>query len=230
MIRIALCDDDKKELAALCELLEQYQAAHPATEIRADTYTSAAALLEQLRTNALYDLYILDILMPDCNGIDLGLTIRGIDPGGALFYLSISSDYAVDSYRTKASGYFLKPLKEETLFPALDDVIDQWKWEHNAYTMVKTREGLRRLDFRSVVYGELEGHCICYHLTDGSEIKGMSLRIAFRDAAADFLKDERFALCAASFFVNLFHVEMVEHDGLRLKNGQLLPLSRNLRT
>lgn len=230
MLHIAVCDDDPNQLALTGQLLEEYHAARPEPALRVDVFPSGAALLEHLRTRGCFDVYLLDVLMPDTNGIELGLKIRQADRGGQILYLTTSPDYAIDSYLTKATRYLLKPVEKGALFQALDDVVGTWLQEHQSFVTVKTRNGLQRLALRAVVYGELVGHCVHYHLADGTMLEGMSVRTSFREAVAPFLEHERFVLCATSFFVNLSFIEMIESAGLRLPGGGLLPLSRSLRT
>ena len=229
MIRIAVCDDERNQLRLTEALLRAYHELHPDLDLRVDTFTSGAALLEHLRINGSFDLYLLDVLMPDTNGIDLGLKIRAVDQGGHILYLTTSPDYAVDSYLTKASRYLLKPIRKEALFPALDDSIGSWLREHQTFVTIKTRSGLHRLAIRTVVYGELVGHCVKYHLVDGSVLEGMTVRTSFREAVANLLEHERFVLCATSFFVNLSFVDMIEASGLKLVNGGVVPMSRSMR-
>lgn len=230
MLHIAICDDEQKQLVMTEALLNEYHELHPKLNLRVDTFPSGAALLEHLRINSSFDIYLLDILMPDGNGIELGLKIRKTDQCGRIFYLTTSPDYAIDSYLTKASQYLLKPVKKELLFRALDEAVQNWLREHQTFVTIKTRNGLQRLSIREVVYGELVGHCVQYHLVDGSVLEGMSVRTSFREAVSNFLEHERFVLCATSFFVNLSFVDMIEAAGLKLVNGGVVPLSRPMRT
>lgn len=230
MVHIAICDDEQEQLTLMDALLREYHEKHPEVDLRMDTFTSGATLLEHLRSNGNFDIYLLDILMPDENGIELGLKIRKTDQCGHIFYLTISPDYAIDSYLTKASQYMLKPVKKELLFRALDEAIQNWLREHQTFVTIKTRSGLQRLSIREVVYGELVGHCVQYHLADGAVLEGMSVRTSFREAVSGFLEHERFVLCATSFFVNLSFVDMIEAAGLNLVSGGSIPLSRPMRT
>lgn len=230
MLYIAICDDEQNQLALTEALLREYHELHPELDLRVGTFTSGAALLEHLRVNGSFDIYLLDVLMPDSNGIDLGLKIRAVDQGGYILYLTTSPDYAIDSYLTKASQYLLKPVKKDLLFRALDEAIQNWQREHQTFVTIKTRKGLQRLSIREVVYGELVGHCVQYHLVDGTVLEGMSVRTSFREAVSAFLEHERFILCATSFFVNLSFVDMIEAAGLKLVNGGVVPLSRPMRT
>jgi len=230
MLHIALCDDEQEQLSLIDGMLRQYNVLHPELNLRVWAFSSGAALLEHMRISGAFDLYLLDVIMPGEDGIQLGLKIRESDQCGRIFYLTSSADYAVDSYLPKASCYLLKPVKKERLFTALDEEVESWAQNHRAFITVKTRNGLQRLSVYAIVYGELVGRCVQYHLSDGSIVTGMSLRTSFREAVSPLLNYPQFVLCAASFFVNLSFVEMVEPRGLRLRRGGVLPLSRTLRT
>lgn len=229
MLHIAICDNEHRQLMQTKALLLEYRGLHPELDFRIELFPSAAALLEHLRIYGNFDLYLLDILMPGTDGIELGVKIRGMDQGGHIVYLSTSSDYAVDSYRAKASGYLVKPIQANRLFPLLDDIIRGWLQENQAFITIKTRNGLQRLSIRLVVFGELVGRCIHYHLADGSMLESMSVRTSFGETVSDFLAHERFVLCGASFFVNLAFIDRVDATSLHLAAGDVLPLSRHFR-
>ena len=229
-MRLALCDDECEQLVRTEELLRRYGALHPDLELTAEAFSSGSALLEHLRSRGIFDIYLLDVIMPGENGIQLGMSIREMDRGGNIIYLTTSPDFAVESYRAKASDYLLKPLEKGRLFRALDEVAERWARERRDFAAIKTREGLRRVSLSAVVYGELTGRRVQYHMADGSLIEGMSLRDSFQNAVRPLLEHRRFVLCATSFFVNLSFVEMIEASGLRLVGGGTLPLSRSLRS
>ena len=230
MLRIAVCDDDRSQLTLTEQLLLEYRAQHPQLDLRISLFASDAALLEHLRFTGAFDVYLLDVLMPGENGIDLGLKIRELDCGGHILYLTSSPDYAIESYLVRASHYMLKPVDKVRLFSVLDEQIEEWLREHQSFATIKTRSGLQRVLLRNVVYGELVGHCIQYHLDEGTTLESRSVRTSFREAVSAFLEHDRFVLCSTSFFVNLSYVDMIETNGLRLTGGGTLPLSRAMRT
>lgn len=230
MLHIALCDDEQEQLSLIDGMLREYNMTHPELNLRVSAFSSGAALREHLRTAEPFALYLLDVIMPGEDGIELGLKIRKMDQGGRILYLTTSPDFAVDSYLPKASAYLLKPVDKKRLFWALDNAVAGWLQEHQAFVTIKTRAGLQRLSVRSIVYGELVGRCVQYHLAEGSTVEGMSLRTSFREAVSPLLANRRFVLCATSFVVNLSYVEMIVPSGLQLVRGGKLPLSRSLRS
>lgn len=230
VIKIALCDDESAQLTQTEAFLREYQRQHPGADLAVSAFSSGILLLEHLRTRETFDLYLLDVIMPGLNGIELGVGIREFDQGGHIIYLTTSADFAVDSYQAKASDYLLKPLDKERLFQALESVTERLAQEGQAFMTIKTREGLQRLPHWSIVYGELVGRCVHYHLSDGAVVTGISLRGSFQDAVKPLLERPRFILCAASFFVNLSFVERIEGSRLWLAGERSLPISRALRT
>lgn len=230
MPRIVICDDEAKQLELIGSMLREYCDQHPELGLQIQSFSSAAALLEQLRVTGGFDIYLLDVLLPGSNGIELGKKIRAVDQTGYIIYLTSSPDYAIDSYLVRASQYLLKPVSQQRLSQVLDDILAEWRRERQRYVMVKTRSGMQRLALHSLVYVELVGHTVSYHLLDGSTVESTSVRTSFREAISALLAYPQFVLCGASFAVNLACVDMVEGSTVRLVGGETLPLSRSLRT
>ena len=61
------------------------------------------------------DLAILDIDIPDMNGLALAAKIKQFHPDMAIIFLTGFSQYAVEAFEMHASGYILKPVKRERL-------------------------------------------------------------------------------------------------------------------
>ena len=61
------------------------------------------------------DIALLDIDMPDMNGITMALRIKEKHPDTAIIFLTGFSQYAVDAFAMHASGYLLKPVSRERL-------------------------------------------------------------------------------------------------------------------
>lgn len=230
ILRIAICDDEPEQIQQIQRLLGVWVDQHPELQPQVTAFLSGTALLEHISSKGTFDIYLLDVLFPGTNGIDLGLKIRDTDQEGHIFYLTNSRDHAVDSYLTRAFQYLLKPIDRQRFYTALDQAAHNWLREHTSFITVKTRNGLQRLSIRNIVYGELVGHCVQYHLADSTALESTTLRTSFREAVAPLLKYDRFALCGTSFFVNLSFVTTIDSNGLKLTTGKTLPLSRTLRT
>lgn len=104
-IRVLIVDDHEMVLAGLQVLLEPL----PSIEVIGSVGTGAAAL-HFVRHVAVPDVVLLDISLPDVNGIDLCQQLLGAGPGLRVLGLSTFNDRAFITglLQQGASGYVLK--------------------------------------------------------------------------------------------------------------------------
>lgn len=226
MLKIALCEDEpvQREIAAL--LLREYLEERPGLAGKVLEFSSGPALLDGLERQERFDVYLLDVVMPEMTGIDLGVRLRQRDPEAVIIYLTAAPEYALNAYEAHPFDYLLKPVERAHLHQVLDRALERMERRRSACLSVKTREGLRRVLLDEILYAELADRAVRYHLTGGGAVDSVTLRGSFQAAAAPMLADDRFVLCGASFVVNLFYVSAVERGALQLSTGERVPLPR----
>ena len=69
-----------------------------------------------------FDVIFMDIDLDYANGIDLAEKILADYPHTNVIYITSYSEYALDSYRTKASTFLMKPVSAEMLKNALQNL------------------------------------------------------------------------------------------------------------
>lgn len=144
MLHIAICDDDAAELAQTRALLDEFLASR-ALAARVREFAAGKELLFDLEDSGAYDLYLLDVVMPEMNGIELGVKLRETDEHGAIIYLTTSEDFAIDSYSARAFWYLVKPVAPDKLFPVLDKAVAALQKRLDEGIAVKTRDGIEPL-------------------------------------------------------------------------------------
>ncbi|SEF80138.1 Two-component response regulator, SAPR family, consists of REC, wHTH and BTAD domains [Eubacterium ruminantium] len=82
-------------------------------------FSSATEALDYIEKNRV-DAALLDIDMPDMNGIKLATAIKGVSPDTSVIFLTGYSQYAVDAFSVRATGYLLKPIDKEALKKELE--------------------------------------------------------------------------------------------------------------
>lgn len=228
MLRFALCDDDPAALSSHRAMVEKYFSRRPDLAGELTIFSTPGDLLAAAGQRC-FNIYLLDVLMPDENGIRLGSELRELDRNGVFIYLTSSPDFAVDAYAARAFHYLLKPIEQEQLFQALDEAVELISQRREETAVVRCKDGLRKLDVAQVIYVELSDKRLCCHLVSGEIVQSVSLREAFREAASEFLARPNFALCGVSYAVNLDHVMRVGQNQLHLRGEQTVPLSRSYR-
>lgn len=218
-MKIAICDDDALCRKQISSFLTAY-AAQRDLELSVSVFDRASALMENVQHLDLFDIYILDIIIPGMNGIQLGIQLRQADPDGIILYLTSSPEYALDSYRARAFDYLLKPLQKEQLFSSLDQAFGIMANRKKKSLIVKTRESSIKLSLDTILYAELLNRKVTYYLINGNTVETSTIRTTFAESIQELLADSRFVLCGPGLAVNLYHITMTDSDTLYFKNGK----------
>lgn len=119
-IRVLLADDHRMIRAGLRLVLEQQPDVIVAGE--ADDGRQAVALAEELKP----DVVVMDVGMPNLNGIEAAQQVKQAQPQIAVVMLSMHSDegYILRALRAGATGYILKDSAEADLVSAVRAVAE----------------------------------------------------------------------------------------------------------
>lgn len=141
-----------------------------------------------------------------------------------IVFLTCSPDYAVESYRVKASGYILKPVSKENLFPVLDDLLLEAARPQEGLR-IKTQKGFINILFSQIVFVEIMHKILYFHLADGSIREINSTLAAFENK---LLSRPNFVKVHRSYVVNLWHIREFSPRKLVTSTGETIPISRLL--
>ena len=212
-MRIAVCEDEGFYLKRILELIQEYRETRQTMTITLSAFSSADELLNFIDENGGFDLYILDIIMLETNGIQLGSALRRRQDNGMIIYLSTSPDFAEDSYSVEAFHYLLKPIEPDSLFRCLDKVANRFARLCHDVVAIKTSCSVRMIPVQNICYEERVGRLVCYHISDGSVINSATFNGTFQNAVAPLLKHRAIIPVGSSFAVNLRYVtEITKHD------------------
>lgn len=131
-------------------------------------------------------------------------------------------------YTSQAFYYLMKPVEPERLYQVLDQAVAALEKRKSASITVKTRDGLRLVRLDSILYAELVGRTVRYHIAGGEQVDTVTQRCSFQEAVSPLLARPGFFACGASFVVNLYYVTAVDKRFLLLDGQLQVPLSRGL--
>ena len=227
MLSIAICDDNAADLRQEQAYLVEYLRAHPDLEGQVFSFSSGEGLLDAARARGGFDLYVLDVVMPEMDGIQAGFALRTQGERGEIIYLTNSIDFAADSYDVHAFFYLLTPEDRDKLFGVLDSAVKKLEQRWSSAVVVHTAAGSRRILLERIRFVERVGRYVRYFCTDGT-VDSQTIRMSFREAAAPLLADRRFYLCGASFVLNFQYVAGVQGQTALLDDGQAVTLPRTV--
>ncbi|MBR2822242.1 MAG: response regulator [Clostridia bacterium] len=133
---IAICVDDERRImehtVRMCLNLPRI------TEAKG--FTRSRDALEWLETHSA-DLALLDIEMPEMNGIELTARIKQLRPDIAVIFLTGYAQYALDAFSVHANGYLMKPVMEEKLSQEIAYALANRPPRRDTHILIQTFSG-----------------------------------------------------------------------------------------
>ena len=221
VIKIYLCDDNGANLQTLsktvCTLTDDYQ-------IQLRQFTSPAKLLERLESASANkekgpDLILIDIEMPEMDGITLGKKLKRISPDLRLVFVTAYAEYAMKGYEANAFRYLLKPVSAGDIRKLISDIFAENALQKKI--MIKSGEGEILLPVRDIIYISAEDKYTIVYTQNNYYITDESLKYyEGKLVPLGFFRIHR------KYLINMYYHKSVSGNKLLLSHGIELPLSR----
>ena len=112
---ILICDDEPLAVERLSRLVTQLGHQVIAT---AQHGVEVLDLVQRFEP----DVVLLDIQMPEMDGLTCAKALAQLDPMPAVIFCTAYDDHALEAFRSQAAGYLLKPIAKHELETVLDNV------------------------------------------------------------------------------------------------------------
>lgn len=228
-IDLILCDDNADDLETLRASADEYinqrgfygETVCFSSSEEALRYSEAAIGSDA----SVYTVYLLDVIMPEVNGIELGKRIRERDKNSAVIYISASREYSLDAFSARAFSYLIKPFSREKLFSELDECLSRIEPAPQTLS-IKTADGTMLLDLSEIIAVEYLDHRLIFHLLDGTTAESASRRQPFDIQAEELMQTDAFLKVSASYLVNCRNIRGVKADEFIMRDGSLYKITR----
>ena len=223
-LQIAICDDHKKDIQKLYDLLTACSIQMD-IDLHSALFLSGSELIKSIETAPTfpYQLIFLDIEMPGENGIELARTLNRIMPTDAfLVFVSHFPEYMGESFSVHPFHFLQKPVSANDLTQLLSDVRSRLaKRERQLIIASKGGEEFS-LSIDKILYITATNAKLLeltIHTWNDSYLKKGTLSET-EASCSDFL----FPLNRTTL-VNLFHIHYLSENNVVLDNGVSLPVS-----
>ena len=223
MLQIAVCDDNIDELSNMVQLIDLYRTSRHLNCEHA-VFPNGFELISALEKGKRFDIYCLDIMMPGFTGIDAAKEIRTFDKTAPILFFTSSPEFALESYSVKAINYVLKPVSKEKLFFTFDELLEQIKTkDEEDAVIVKSNEGIQKILISNLVFVEVIGRNVLYHLRSGKVIECTE---PFSSVCDSLLKYGCFIKPHRSYLVNMQYVDTIENHQITLQTLSAVPVAQ----
>lgn len=218
MMKIAVCDDVPEDLQMIADMAGSV-AAQEKIPCELACYESSAALLEAVEAGRAFHVLLLDVMMPEMDGMQLASALRARQNNTGIVFISSNREMALNGYEVAACRYLAKPLETEKLREALQFCYRAGQSRQEL--MLPTARGTRKFSLDEIVYIETWGRGVRIVLQEGQEEVGLKI-----SEMESMLPAAQFVLCHRTVLVNLAYVRYLRYCELELKTGGVLPVSK----
>ena len=221
MIRIAICDDDVSFAAYLQTTVEDcLETNHIHHKIQ--VFNNSQHLYENLSIGEKYEILLLDIEMPELNGLQLIQKIKNLLPDALTMFISNHEKYVYDVFSLEVFRFIPKNQVEFRIPQALLDATKKLQSENDKYYIIENKYGMERLPIHRIVSIWREGKNSTFLLTDGTKTQvRKTLAQVFEN-----LPKEEFVWANRGTICNLAHVMKIKNEELELSNRTSVPVIR----
>lgn len=230
-INIAIIDNNLIQRNETFEIVESYIRQTP---MRASIheFDSGSELIRDVLQRGRYDIYIMEVMLPDMNGILLAERLRTIGDRGLIIYLSKNEKDAYQAFQVRASDYILKSRIRERLERALDEVLTELIEKRiSPVVEIKFKAGIMRVPVDSITYVDSVDRALCFHLKNGEILRTKCVRGTFREAVEQFaehlLNMSDFVFAGKSNLLNVSYIMTLGKGAVLLKTGECIYIPRS---
>lgn len=208
---ILICDDEALAVERLSRLVTQLGHTVVATASHA---RQAIELADEYQP----DVVLLDIQMPEMDGLTCARYLRELDPMPAIIFCTAYDEHALDAFKSQAEGYLLKPIMQQELQQVLDhltkltqaqmSVLKQQKNmdeinNKRQHIMAKTHRGVELVPIENIYYFLADQKYVTVRHKNGSVLIDETLKELEQEFGDQFIRIHRNALVALHYLDGL---------------------------
>lgn len=215
MYKIVLCDDSIEYLELLKRKVQKFLVEN---EIKAtiEAFNDSDYLAERVEERKSYDVFILDVEMPNISGVELAKKVLEYSPNAYVIFLTAYSSYAIKGYGINVLKYILKKQMDVELQPALKELFNRLSWQNDGktYTINNQRKYIRLLQSDIMYIYKEQKNAVFVLCKNGREYERTTLQNVYErlDNPDMFFLDR-------GYILNMKYVRKIGADRVEMDDG-----------
>lgn len=221
-MNIAVIDDNTADCEIIVKYLREYIVEHCIDmPVSIMTFESGEKFLRSFVQNV-YDIIFVDYYMNSMSGIDTAHIIRETDRTAIIIFTTVSRDFAIESYKVKASGYLVKPISYKD-FNELLSLLDVRRLKEQQFIEVTSGYNTVRIPLKDIAYCNMAGHYVQIHTSSFGICRSRMTFTKLCDLLAPY---PEFLTCYRGCIVNMNHISHMDDLTFYMDCGERIYLNR----
>lgn len=220
LLYVAICDDEIFYLDKIKQLIEDYIKKEKIL-IKLKIYSNSEDLIEEVEQKKYFDIYFLDIVMPEASGLKVAERIRAHSPHAIIILISNFDKYAIQAFELSIFRYIQKKTLDLHFQKTFEAAIKLWYEHQDCCYIISTAKMFQKIKYKDIIYIYKSQKYSVFVLRNGESKIRKTLTDVFNE-----LNSPIFLFVDRCYIINLEHVQKVNKNGLILNNGHSLLMSR----
>lgn len=224
MIKVVIVDDCEEFSDEIYSITKKYyEEKRIAASIQ--IYNKSQMLKYDLNEKIRYDIYFLDIEMPEINGLQLAKEIRKTDENAIIIFVTSYLKYSIVGYELGIYRYIPKDNISKKLIPALESASRELSRATEQVYIVSTNTRCEKIKYEDMlyIYKDRKYSIIC---CDNATYKvRKSLRQVYEELNQSGQK--QFIFIERGYIANIVQIKKVQNGEVIMQNGELLNIGRS---
>lgn len=218
-MNIAICDDDTSVIGFLEDIVHECFGQNEKS-YTCDAFMSGESLLKYMASSeAVYQIYLLDIEMKEINGFTAAARIRENDPEAVIIFITSHDELVMEAFEVVAFHFLVKPLDPDKTKQVLQKAVSTIKVRQAVFQFQSERTMIT-LRYSDIIYFESNKRKFIIH----TKTEKYEFYATMRELLAQ-INPGQFVQIHNSFVVNMDYVSTVRGHEIILDQGECLNMT-----
>ena len=215
MIKIAVCDDEKKVLEEVSSYIEKYLEKTKKKEAEVHCFQSVEELINSLEQKRTFDIYMLDVYIGEELGTRLAKELRRKGIESPIIFLTSSLEHAPQSFEVGTLRYLMKPIDPVKFYEAMEVGIATAEKANEKLIKFHTGKEIECINVNHIIYTEAHAHYQYITYEDGKQIR---VRMTVTELLTKLMKYGGFIRVGSAYILNLRNIKNVSTSEVHFYN------------